>query len=146
MHKTLLGLFSLGALVMAQNITVNETSSLIQYSGGVADVSICKIVNGSLLPGQGGCYNIPSGCTASVAMGQTANGTASFSFKVTLDGTSYDADGYRTSGPFTCDTLFSKSGLDATVDHTITLGIKGPSPLSNQTNEGLFTFSLISFV
>ncbi|KZP32021.1 hypothetical protein FIBSPDRAFT_848979 [Athelia psychrophila] len=162
----ILAFISLAALALAQNITVNETSPLIQYSGDVGDASICKYnANGTLVGGQPGCYNIPSECTANVAMGQSQNGTASFSFKgsaisinsalytlsplytVTLDGTPYDADGWRSSGAFTCDTLFSQSGLDATVEHQITLSIKGNSPKNNQTStDGITNFSLISFV
>lgn len=70
-------------------------------------------------------------------------------YTVTLDGNATDVDGVRPSNTFVCDTLFSQSGLDPTVEHEIRLSIKGVSPTSNQTSggdDGIFDFSLINFM
>jgi len=148
----------------AQNTTVTDTDTSIKYSGGVNDASICKYDASGLIQGQAGCYNVPSNCAA---MGQSQSGSASLTFKgsaiyihsllfdlspiytVTLDGSSTDVDGVRSSGPFICDTLFSKTGLDPNVDHNIALTIKSVSPNRNQSIAGsddTFIFSLINFI
>jgi hypothetical protein len=70
-------------------------------------------------------------------------------YTITLDGTATDIDGVRPSGPFICDTLFSQTGLDPSVDHNIELAIKSVSPNRNQThgsNNDTFVFSLINFM
>ncbi|KAG5653239.1 hypothetical protein H0H81_001622 [Sphagnurus paluster] len=149
------------------NVTVNNTSPSIEYGGNAGDASICKInPDGTLVPGQPGCYAIPSQCTKGVSMSQGASGTASFSFNgtaiyiesaldslspiytITLDGQSTDVDGVRQSAPFICAPLYSQTGLDPTVEHSVKLSVKGPSPNRNTSitnSENFFTFSLISF-
>ena len=70
-------------------------------------------------------------------------------FTVNLDGQSTDVDGVRSSRAFTCDILFSKTGLDPTVEHTIALTVKGPSPNRNMTTDPEGTslvFSVIDFM
>lgn len=54
-------------------------------------------------------------------------------YTITLDGNSTDVDGVRDSGPFICSPLFSATNLDANVEHTIRLSVKGPSPNRNMT-------------
>ncbi|GLB40577.1 hypothetical protein LshimejAT787_0804480 [Lyophyllum shimeji] len=149
------------------NITVNNTSPLIQYEGNAGNATICKTnPDGTLQSGQPGCYNVPSHCTEGATMGQGGSGAASFSFNgtaiyiqslldslspiytVTLDGKSTDVDGVRPSLPFVCAPLFSRTGLDPNVEHKVRLSVKGPSPDRNTSIEGsenFFTFSLISF-
>ncbi|KAG6910002.1 hypothetical protein DXG01_014002 [Tephrocybe rancida] len=102
-------------------------------------------------------------------MGQglgAASAAASFSFKgsaiyiesalnffspiytVTLDGVPTDVDGVRASGAFICAPLFSKTGLDPNIEHTVRLSIKGPSPNRNMTfpdSAKDFVFSLASY-
>lgn len=53
----------------------------MQYEGQVGDANLCKYDNGTLASGQPGCYNEPSNCTSSAAMGQGQNGAASFKFQ-----------------------------------------------------------------
>jgi hypothetical protein len=71
-------------------------------------------------------------------------------YTVTLDGNATDVDGFRTSGTFQCDTLFSRTGLDPTVNHTITLAIKSQSPSATASpgasSSSIFVFSLINFM
>ncbi|KAK7677873.1 hypothetical protein QCA50_019185 [Cerrena zonata] len=150
----------------AQNVTVgSNNTSQITFGGGAGDASICKIdPDGKVSPGQPGCYNAPSMCTSSVAMGQSADGFASWKFKgsalyitalldsespeftVTIDGNSTDADGARPGTiPFDCFTLFSTAGLDPNVEHTVNLTIKGPSPNRNMTFQPSTIFSLVNY-
>ncbi|KAF8184756.1 hypothetical protein BJ912DRAFT_853035 [Pholiota molesta] len=168
--------FSLAALsllapvVLGQrNVTVNDTDPSIQYQGGAGDALICKVnPGGTIVSGQGGCYNVPSKCTASVAMGQSQASGASFTFQgsaiyvnsllfdlsplytVTLDGNATDVDGFRSSVTFQCDTLFSRTGLDPTVNHTISLAVKSQSPSATASpgasSSNIFVFSLINFM
>ncbi|KAF9474905.1 hypothetical protein BDN70DRAFT_924330 [Pholiota conissans] len=165
--STTLAFFLLCAqLTFAQkNITVVDTDPSIHYSGGAGDATICKVdASGNFISGQAGCYSVPDKCTDSVAMGQSKDSGASFTFKgsaiyinsllfslsplytVTLDGTAVDVDGFRTSKAFSCETLFSRTGLDPTSEHTISLAIKGVSPNSTDTSDGIFDFSLINFI
>ncbi|RDB31049.1 hypothetical protein Hypma_000090 [Hypsizygus marmoreus] len=138
------------------------------YEGNAGDAAICKYnPDGTLVGGQGGCWNAPSMCTEGVSMGQGGTGAASFSFNgsaiyinsllnyfspiytVTLDGQSTEVDGVRPSGVFICAPLFSQTGLDPEVEHTIRLSVKGASPTRNTTrpnSENSFAFSVISFV
>lgn len=68
-------------------------------------------------------------------------------YTVTLDGTPTDIDGYRPSNNFTCNTLFSQTGLDPNVQHNITLATKGASPSKPAGNSnGISVFSLINFM
>lgn len=99
-------------------------------------------------------------------MGLGPTGAASFSFKgsaiyiesllnslspiytVTLDGESTDVDGVRPSGAFVCAPLFSKAGLDPSVEHKVRMSVKGQSPNRNTSipnSENSFVFSLISY-
>lgn len=158
------------AFAQEHNVTVVDTNPLISYEGtGTGDASICKVdVNGTIVS-QPGCYFFPSNCTASVAMSQNLDhkAAASFTFKgsavyinsaldtispiytVTLDGQSTDIDGVRPSLGFTCALLFSQTNLDPTIEHTITLSVKGPSPNRNITldpNGTSQVFSLIDFI
>jgi len=161
------------APVLAQehNVSVPETSPFITYTGrGTGDAPICKLdPNGNLASSQPGCYFIPDQCTSSVAISQNQDHKASASFQfngsaiyissllsdvspiftVTLDGSATDVDGVRPSRNFTCATLFSKTGLDPTVQHNITLAVRGPSGNRNMTQDPNGTqgvFSLIEFV
>ncbi|KAF9055319.1 hypothetical protein BDZ89DRAFT_1055913 [Hymenopellis radicata] len=164
---TLVTLLS-GLLAVAsaqKNITVNETDSAITYIAA-GDASICKYdSNGNVVGGQAGCYNVlPTGCTDSVAMSQQKTASASFKFNgsaiyinslmytvsplytVTLDGKETEVDGYADVMLFSCEKpLFSRTGLDPTVEHEITLATKGVSPSAAATQTGA-VFSLISFV
>ncbi|KAH6906450.1 hypothetical protein BKA70DRAFT_409099 [Coprinopsis sp. MPI-PUGE-AT-0042] len=152
-----------------RNVTVTNTDPSITYEGDdVSDSTVCRYENGNLVPGQRGCYNFgPELCTESVTMGRGDDSFASFTFKgsaiyvnsgryrlsplytITLDGQAEDVDGFSESGPFTCQLLFSRTGLDPNVDHTITLAVKGPSPQDNSTEDSntvrTFNFSLIDF-
>ncbi|KAF8887648.1 hypothetical protein CPB84DRAFT_1786791 [Gymnopilus junonius] len=128
-----------------QNFTVIDTDPPIVYSGqGTRDVSVCKLdANGNVQAGQAGCYNFPTQCTSSVTMSQNLDGKADATF------TFQDVDGVRPSRAFTCSTLFSKTGLDPTAQHTISLTVKGPSPNRNMTEDPNGTaqlFSLINFM
>ncbi|KAF9474908.1 hypothetical protein BDN70DRAFT_924332 [Pholiota conissans] len=164
--STTLAFFLLCAqLTFAQkNITVVDTDPSIHYSGGAGDATICKVdASGNFISGQSGCYSVPDKCTDSVAMGQSKDSGASFTFKgsaiyinsllfsrsplytVTLDGTAVDVDGFRTESE-TCETLFSRTGLDPTVEHTVSLAIKGFSPSGTPDPNGVFAFSLINFI
>ncbi|KAF8176093.1 hypothetical protein BJ912DRAFT_930815 [Pholiota molesta] len=179
-----------------RNITVNDTDPSIQYQGGAGDALICKVnPGGTIVSGQGGCYNVPSKCTASVAMGQSQASAASFCsrskvcraarvcclprdadglylylsprtgsaiyvnsllfdlsplYTVTLDGNATDVDGFRSSATFQCETLFSRTGLDPTVNHTISLAVKSQSPSATASpgasSSSVFVFSLINFI
>jgi len=154
-----------------QNVTVSDTSPFITYTGqGTGDAPICKLAaNGTLSGAQPGCYLIPTQCASSVAMSQNLDHKASASFQfngsaiyinsalsdvsplytVTLDGKATDVDGVRNSSSFICATLFSQTGLSPTVQHNITLSVKGPSPSRNMTqdpNGTMGIFSLIEFL
>jgi len=166
----LMSLVSLFIPVLAQehNVTVDDTDPSITYEGtGTGDAPICKIgANGQVLGNQPGCYFFPSNCTSSVAMSQNLdhNAAASFSFKgsavyinsgldenspiytVTLDGQSTDVDGVRPSLAFTCAPLFSQTNLDPTIEHTITLSVKGPSPNRNMTVDPDGTIQVFSLI
>ncbi|KAF8193049.1 hypothetical protein BJ912DRAFT_1057770 [Pholiota molesta] len=156
------------AVLGQHNITVNDTDPAIQYQGGAGDAPICKVdPDGTIVSGPG-CYNLPSKCATSIAMGQSQASAASFTFQgsaiyinsllfdlsplytVTLDGNATDVDGFRTSGTFQCDTLFSRTGLDPTVNHTINLAIKSQSPSATASpgasSSSIFVFSLINFI
>ncbi|CAA7268926.1 unnamed protein product [Cyclocybe aegerita] len=152
------------------NITVPSSDDSIVYSGqGTGDALFCQYTtNGTIIAGQAGCYNVPSMCAPSAAMGQSPESTAEFKFRgsaiyitalllsispiytITLDGQSTDVDGVRPSRAFTCAPLFSSSSeLDPTVEHTIRLSIKGPSPNRNMTVDpaGQSTvFGLVNFI
>ncbi|KAK7677861.1 hypothetical protein QCA50_019173 [Cerrena zonata] len=149
-----------------QNITVgsNDTSQ-VTLGGGAGDVPICKVdANGNVISEQAGCYNAPSMCTSSAAMGQDAASFASWKFKgsalyitsllnsmspeftVTIDGSAIDVDGARPGFlPFDCFTLFAKTGLDPNVEHAVNLTIKGPSPNRNMTFPPSTAFSLVNY-
>jgi len=171
--RILVPLACLVTTVLAQdrNVTVVDTDPSIVYSGqGTGDAPICQVdANGNVQGGQAGCYFFPTKCTSSVAMSQNSDGKAGAAFKftgsaiyvnsgldeispiftVTLDGQSTDVDGVRPSPGFTCAPLFSKTDLDPTVEHTITLSVKGPSPNRNMTvdpNGTALVFSLIDFI
>ncbi|KDR73393.1 hypothetical protein GALMADRAFT_252009 [Galerina marginata CBS 339.88] len=158
-------------LAQEHNVTVPDTSPFITYTGqGTGNAAICKLdPNGNLAGAQPGCYFIPDQCTSTVAMSQNLDHKASASFQfngsaifinsvlsdvspvytVTLDGNTTDVDGVRPSRNFTCAPLFSQTGLDPTVQHTIKLAVKGPSPTRNTTqdpNGTLGVFSLIEFI
>ncbi|KAF8801885.1 hypothetical protein BYT27DRAFT_7146961 [Phlegmacium glaucopus] len=158
-----------GAMGQDHNVTVVETDPSITYEGpNTGDAPICKFdANGEFLPGEPGCYLVANNCTSSAAMGQSPSSAASFKFQgsaiyinslldslspiytVTLDGNSTDVDGFRPSAPFICSPLFSATNLDPSVEHTIRLSIKGPSPNRNTTIDptGSATiFSLINFM
>ncbi|KIY64445.1 hypothetical protein CYLTODRAFT_401869 [Cylindrobasidium torrendii FP15055 ss-10] len=164
-------IFAVPAFVVSQkNITVNETDTTqISFSGRAGDASVCKLdSNGSYIGGQAGCYNlIPSGCSETVAMAQNAedagasfkfNGTAIYInsiqyaysplYTISLDGEDTDVDGYVNNTYFQCsEPLFSKTGLDANTEHTISLTVKGRSPQrTDDTDDGVGIWSLISFV
>ncbi|KAH6906453.1 hypothetical protein BKA70DRAFT_409127 [Coprinopsis sp. MPI-PUGE-AT-0042] len=158
-------------LVSAQrNVTVINTDPSITYAGeNISDAPICQIdPEGNVVSNSPGCYNFgPEPCTDSVTMGRGSDSSASFTFKgsavyinsgltklsplytVTLDGQTEDVDGFGESGPATCQILFSRTGLDPSVDHTITLSVKGHSPQANSTggssSEIHYFFSLIDF-
>ncbi|KAF8173102.1 hypothetical protein BJ912DRAFT_1047015 [Pholiota molesta] len=150
------------------NITVIDTDPSIQYRGGAGDAPICKVSSdGTIVSSQPGCYNIPSKCTASVAMGQRQASAATFTFQgsaiyinsllfnlsplytVTLDGNATDVDGFSASNMFLCEMLFSRTGLDPTVNHAIALAIKSQSPNATRPPtlpDDVFDFSLINFI
>ncbi|KAH6906449.1 hypothetical protein BKA70DRAFT_408931 [Coprinopsis sp. MPI-PUGE-AT-0042] len=150
-----------------RNITVTNTDPSITYEGhNVGNSTVCRYENGSLVPGQPGCYNFgPELCTETVTMGRRNDSSASLTFKgsaiyinsalnnlsplytVTLDGEAEDVDGFRESRPYTCQPLFSRTGLDPAVDHTITLASKGQSPQDTESlNDAGSNFSLIDFI
>ncbi|KDR69403.1 hypothetical protein GALMADRAFT_919597 [Galerina marginata CBS 339.88] len=169
---SLLSLFAvLPVLSQEHNVTVLDTDPSITYAGtGTGPATLCKFdAAGNVFGGQPGCYFIPSNCTSSAAMSQNLdhNAAASFKFKgsaiyinsalfdispmytVTLDGQATDVDGVRPSRTFICAPLFSKTGLDPAVEHTIQLSVKGPSPNRNTTtdpNGSDLGFSLIDFM
>ncbi|KAF8184735.1 hypothetical protein BJ912DRAFT_1144511 [Pholiota molesta] len=161
----------LAPVVLGQhNITVNDTDPSIQYQGGAGDALICTVnPDGTVVSDQPGCYNIPSKCTASVAMGRARPvrrrsrskvGSAIYInsllfdlsplYTVTLDGNATDVDGFRSPANFQCDTLFSRTGLDPTVNHTISLAVKSQSPSATPSpgaaSSNIFVFSLINFI
>ncbi|KAF8901385.1 hypothetical protein CPB84DRAFT_1846886 [Gymnopilus junonius] len=158
---------------------VDIDPAIMYSSQGTRDVSVCKLdANGNVQAGQAGCYNLPTQCTSSVTISQNLDGKAgaTFTFQeqrrlivtaraplytsilaydispvytVTLDGQATGVDDMRPSRAFTCSTLFSKTGLDPTAQHTISLTVKGPSPNRNMTEDPNGTaqmFSLINFM
>ncbi|KAH6906451.1 hypothetical protein BKA70DRAFT_1429140 [Coprinopsis sp. MPI-PUGE-AT-0042] len=155
------------SLASAQgNVTAKHTDQSIKYQGHEIGVSsACKYEDGSIAPGQPGCYNFGSQpCVASVTMGRRNDSSASFTFKgsaiyinsalnslsplytVTLDGKAEDVDGFRDSPFYGCQPLFSRTGLDPGVDHTITLASKGASPQAgDMETDGGSNFALIDF-
>ncbi|KAF9262317.1 hypothetical protein L218DRAFT_960449 [Marasmius fiardii PR-910] len=174
---SLVFLLPLALNVSAQNfnVTVNETdTSLVTYGGGAGDANICKLDgNGNVVGAQPGCYNVQPQppCTEFAAMGQQNTSFASWKFKgsalyirsllndisptfnIDIDGKVTEADGAqigKDARAFDCFTLFSVEGLDAGVEHTVNLTVKGASPNRNKTFEtgGSVTtgpFSLISY-
>ncbi|KJA26670.1 hypothetical protein HYPSUDRAFT_36391 [Hypholoma sublateritium FD-334 SS-4] len=166
---TFVAILFYASLITAQvNITVPDTDPSISYKGNTGDATLCKVTqNGTIIGGQEGCYLVPANCAPSVAMGQSNDSAASFSFEgsaiyinsllssdsplytVTLDGISADIDGYKSSNSFVCETLFSQTGLDPKVQHTITLATKGASPSNPggiSGGNGVLIFSLINFI
>ncbi|KAF7334303.1 hypothetical protein MSAN_02391900 [Mycena sanguinolenta] len=155
------------ATLADQNVTIDDTDSSIQYSDG-GHTSPCTIdADGNFSPGQAGCFNNgPKNCTSGAHVLQTQTSTLSMQFKgsaiymnallddisnvytVTLDGNSTDLDGVRPGGALLCYTLFSQTDLDPTVEHNISLSIKGLSPTRNTTlgNDNTFFFWLDNFV
>ncbi|KAJ7583224.1 hypothetical protein C8J56DRAFT_1054983 [Mycena floridula] len=161
---TLFTLF--GALFLrcqALNVTVESNSTDLTYSSGPGwnHADRCRVDSDGNILSKPGCVNIPSNCTDNVAMagsaGASVNSTffgdaiylnglsASVSgvFTVTINGDSTDVDGYGPSAPFVCKTLFSKTGLDPTSQHTISVALKGASPQSTLTS---FTLMVDNFV
>ncbi|KAH6906452.1 hypothetical protein BKA70DRAFT_409122 [Coprinopsis sp. MPI-PUGE-AT-0042] len=157
------------SLALAQrNVTVVNTDPSITYEGeSIGDAPICRIDSEGNITSSPGCYNFAEPCTESVTMGRGNDSVASFTFKgsavyvnsgrytfsplytITLDGQAEDVDGFSESAPLTCQLLFSRTGLDPNVEHTITLAAKGPSPQRNSTEDSststIFNFSLIDF-
>ncbi|KAF9457268.1 hypothetical protein BDZ94DRAFT_1302017 [Collybia nuda] len=149
------------------NVTIDHTDPSIQYEGGVTDSPTCKLnSDGLVLGNQSGCYAAESQCAQSGSMAlESTSASASFSFKgsavyinslrniqspvytITIDGNSTDIDGFRKSRTFSCETLFSQTGLDPNVEHKVLLSTKGPSPNGNITINGQtsFIFSLLSY-
>ncbi|KAF8970557.1 hypothetical protein BDZ97DRAFT_1789772 [Flammula alnicola] len=166
---SLLSLLHVESAMAQTNITVPDTDKSITYSGqGTGDAAFCQhTANGNVVGGQPGCYNVPSMCAPSAAMGQSPDSAAEFTFKgsaiyvtgllysispiytVTLDGQATDVDGVRPSGPFICAPLFSAANLDPNADHTIKLAVKGPSPARNMTLDPQgkdAVFGLVNFI
>jgi len=145
---------------------VPDTDKSITYLGkGTGSAVFCP--DGTIIAGQQGCYNVPSKCSPSAAMGQSPDSAAEFMFNgsaiyvtgllfsispiytVNLDRQSTDVDGVRPSPSLTCSLLFSLANLDPNVDHIIKLSIKGPSPKRNMTldPQGKVTvFGLVNFI
>ncbi|KAJ6572070.1 hypothetical protein B0H19DRAFT_1255985 [Mycena capillaripes] len=168
MRSILVFLLSFIYVVLAdQNATIDDNDPSIQYSDGGRALPCAFDGNGQVLGGQPGCFfNGAQNCSSGAHILQTQNSTLSMKFKgsaiymnallddisnvytVTLDGKSTDIDGVRPWGPLLCYTLFSQSNLDPTVDHNISLSIKGLSPTRNTTlgNDNNFFFWLDNFV
>ncbi|KAJ7512460.1 hypothetical protein B0H11DRAFT_2214257 [Mycena galericulata] len=159
---------SFASLVLAdQNTTIPDTDPSIQYSDGGHSSPCIVDANGNIESGQPGCFfNGPQNCTSGAHILQQQTSTLSMKFKgsaiymnallddisntytVTLDGTPTDIDGVRPGGALLCYTLFSKTNLDPTVEHNISLSIKGLAPDRNTTlgDDGDFFFWLDNFV
>ncbi|KAJ6469466.1 hypothetical protein C8R45DRAFT_1218570 [Mycena sanguinolenta] len=150
-----------------QNVTIDDTDSSIQYSDGGHMLPCIIDADGNFSSGQAGCFaNGPTNCSSGAHILQTQTSTLSMQFKgsaiymnallddisnvytVTLDGNSTDLDGVRSGGELLCYTLFSQTGLDPTVEHNISLSIKGLSSTRNTTlgNDDTFFFWLDNFV
>ncbi|KAJ7201605.1 hypothetical protein GGX14DRAFT_464392, partial [Mycena pura] len=106
--------------------------------------------NSEVCPVSPGCF---VGCSLAVFVGSAIFMNAllddiSNIYTVSLDGKSTDVDGVRPGGALLCYTLFSQAGLDPTVEHNISLSIKGLSPKRNTTldNDDTFFFWLDNFV
>ncbi|KAJ7484405.1 hypothetical protein FB451DRAFT_83505 [Mycena latifolia] len=155
------------AVLADQNVTIDDTDASIQYSDGGHTSPCLTDSNGNVLGGQPGCfYNGPTNCSSGAHFLQSQTSTLSMQFKgsaiymnallddisntytVTLDGKSTDVDGARPGGPLLCYTLFSQSNLDATVEHNISLSIKGLSPTRNASrgDDSDFFFWLDNFI
>ncbi|KAJ7054507.1 hypothetical protein C8F01DRAFT_1324099 [Mycena amicta] len=169
MRFTLLaaGLSLLSVVFADTNTTIPDTDSSIQYSDGGHSLPCLLDDEGNFLPGQGGCFNNgPKNCSAGAHVLQQQKSTLSMLFKgsaiymnsllddisnvytVTLDGKSTDIDGVRPGGLLVCETLFSQTGLDPTVEHNISVAIKGLSPTRNTTlgNDNTFFLWLDDFM
>ncbi|KAF8217745.1 hypothetical protein K438DRAFT_1557477 [Mycena galopus ATCC 62051] len=154
-------------LAADQNVTIDDTDSSIHYSDGGHSLPCAIDAEGNISSGQGGCFNNGlKNCSSGAHVLQTQTSTLSMQFKgsaiymnallddisniytVTLDGNSTDLDGVRPDGELLCYTLFSQSSLDPTVEHNISLSIKGLSPTRNTTlgNDDTFFFWLDNFV
>ncbi|KAJ7931235.1 hypothetical protein B0H13DRAFT_1594665 [Mycena leptocephala] len=168
MRSTALFLLSFICAVLAdQNTTIDDIDASIQYSDGGHTLPCAFDANGNFVPGQPGCFNNGiKNCSSGAHILQTQTSTLSMQFKgsaiymnallddisniytVTLDGKSTDVDGVRAGGALLCYTVFSQSNLDPTVEHNISLSIKGLSPARNTTlgNDDTFFFWLDNFV
>ncbi|KAJ7253715.1 hypothetical protein B0H12DRAFT_1116331 [Mycena haematopus] len=167
MRSILFILFLAYAALADQNVTIDDTDSSIQYSDGGHTLPCAIDAEGNITPGQAGCFNNGiKNCSSGAHILQTQTSTLSMQFKgsaiymnallddisniytVTLDGKPTDLDGVRPGGALLCYTLFAQSSLDPTVEHNISLSIKGLSPTRNTTlgNDDTFFFWLDNFV
>ncbi|KAJ7154784.1 hypothetical protein C8R46DRAFT_443723 [Mycena filopes] len=164
MRSIFLLFLSLVSLAVAdQNTTIDDTDASIQYSDG-GHTEPCAIGANGTISGGPGCFNNgPKNCSSGAHILQAKTSTLSMKFKgsaiymnallddisnlytVTLDGKSTDVDGFRPGGALLCYTLFSQTGLDPTVEHNISLSIKGASPNATSSPGGSF-FWLDNFV
>ena len=65
---------------------------------------------------------------------------------ITIDGKSTDVDGARPElRPYECFSLFSTTGLDPNVEHTVNMTIKGPSPNRDISVPAATIFSLVNY-
>ncbi|KAJ7322938.1 hypothetical protein DFH08DRAFT_1085620 [Mycena albidolilacea] len=158
------------AVVADRNVTIDDTDASIQYSDGGHSLPCAFDAGGNFVGGQPGCFlNGPKdsqNCSSGAHILQKQTSTLSMQFKgsaiymnvllddisniytVTLDGKSTDIDGVRPGGALLCYTFFSQSNLDPTIEHNISVSIKGLSPARNLTidNDGTFFFWLDNFV
>ena len=67
-------------------------------------------------------------------------------FSITIDGKSTDVDGAKPElRPYECFSLFSTTGLDPNVEHTVNMTIKGPSPNRDMSVPAATIFSLVNY-
>ncbi|KAJ7636940.1 hypothetical protein FB45DRAFT_907793 [Roridomyces roridus] len=157
------------AVLADHNVTIDDTDPVIQYTGSGGHSTPCELSSSGQILSQPGCFsNGPQNCTSGAHILQEQTGTLSMQFKgsaiymnalldgisntytVTLDGVATDVDGVRNTagGALLCYTLFAQTNLDATVEHNISLSIKGLSPDRNTTlgNDNTFFFWLDNFI
>ncbi|KAF7291952.1 hypothetical protein MIND_01220800 [Mycena indigotica] len=156
-----------GNVIADTNTTIFDTDPSNQYSNGSHTLPCLRDDQGNFLPGQAGCFNNgPKNCSAGAHIVQQKDATVSMKFKgsaIYLNSLLNEISNIYTvtmvsrqmlmvcdrAGALSCDTLFSKTGLDPAAEHEIRVSIKGLSPQRNTTlsnNDDFFVFWLDNFV
>ncbi|KAH7102380.1 hypothetical protein BKA62DRAFT_606411, partial [Auriculariales sp. MPI-PUGE-AT-0066] len=151
---------------VAQTV-ISATDPRIQYSRTWETPAICQYLDdGSLDPGQPGCYNFGSNpCADNFTMARQPGASATLKFRGTaisieninqpvggptlvtfnLDGTDETSNLAPVAGPLTCpDAIFKQDGLDAGNEHTISITLRAP-PISDQPDDSVVIFALKQF-